>query len=95
MKAEPKRIPRIGKKAKRDRRELIDAKAQVLLRSKGRCEAWEWPHDCAGLASQFHHIKRRSQGGTNDPANLVHVCTVAHMRIQAFPDEARSKGLLA
>lgn len=94
-KPKPRRpLPKIGKKGKRDRRELVEAKAQVLLRSKGRCEATRLPHVCE-LASQFHHIQRRSAGGSNDPANLLHVCTPAHMRIHAMPDLARELGYLA
>lgn len=90
-----KRMRRVGKKMTRDRRELIESKAQVLLRSKGRCEAKALPHVCEGLASQFHHVKRRSQGGDNSPENLVHCCTPAHMRIHAMPDLAKAAGLLA
>lgn len=92
-------IPKPGlakrnKKAARDRIELRASKAEVLLRSRGRCEAGDFPHDCEGLATQFHHLRRRSQGGSNDPENLVHLCTPAHMRVHAFPAEAAAHGLL-
>lgn len=102
FKATPKKKPKwrkpirpVGKKGARDRAELVDSKAAVLLRSKGRCEATELPHVCERIASQFHHRVRRSQGGDNSPANLVHVCSPAHMRIHAEPALAKSLGLLA
>ncbi len=46
-----------------------EARAAIAERSAGRCEA-------CGVrpAVMAAHRKRRSQGGTWDPANLLHVC---------------------
>jgi len=50
--------------------------------------------DCAGRAVHVHHRKRRSQGGTNDPHNLLKVCVPCHGWIHAHPASAVMKGLL-
>lgn len=86
---------RIGKKALRDRAELVESAVLVDARSGGVCEARDWPHECEGRATQYHHVRLRSQGGDNSPENLLHLCTQAHMRIHAFPADAVAAGLLA
>lgn len=58
------------------------------------CQASEHPHDC-GMGWHVHHIKRRSQGGTNDPWNLVLLCGIAHGYVHDHPAWARTVGLLA
>jgi hypothetical protein len=45
---------------------------RVAWRSGGICEA-HLP-GCKRIATVVHHRKRRSQGGTNDIANLMHLC---------------------
>jgi hypothetical protein len=53
----------------------------VKERSGGSCEVM-YPHDCDFYATgRPHHRKFRSQGGTNDPVNLLAVCTEAHFMI--------------
>lgn len=88
-------------KAPRKRRERVAAsetlaasKRVVERRSGGRCEA-RIAHRCSGRATQHHHVKRRSQGGSNAPENLLHVCTAAHLTIHAHPAAAVAAGDLA
>ena len=45
-------------------------------------------------ADHMHHKLRRSQGGTNDPSNLVPVCFACHERIHRNPSWARAYGWL-
>jgi len=41
-----------------------------------------------------HHILRRSQGGTNDPDNLVTLCRAHHDWVHAHPARSVDLGLL-
>lgn len=75
--------------------QLAAAKKVVYARSEGWCEARDFPHACTLRATQVHHVKRRSQGGSNDPANLVHLCTPGHMAVHANPSLAAEHGLLS
>lgn len=49
---------------------------------------------CAGRADHRHHRRLRSQGGTDDGANLLAVCFSCHEHIHRHPWWARSWGLL-
>lgn len=56
-----------------------DQRITVLLREKGmclRCGAW-----MANIPSDCHHRKLRSRGGTDDTANLVHICAPCHREV--------------
>lgn len=56
--------------------------------------AWRTSQCDHGL--EVHHIVRRSQGGTNDPSNLVTLCPHHHHAVvHANPDFGRAVGLLA
>lgn len=68
------------------------ARARVLKRCGGRCEArWE---GCAGAAHHVHHMKRRSQGGTHDVSNLLACCFLCHNQIHSNIEKARKLGHL-
>ena len=65
----------------------------VQNRSKGRCEARvAW--NCTGTHEHTHHIRRRSQGGSDLPANLLAVCFWCHEHIHRHPAESVSFGFL-
>lgn len=64
----------------------------MILRDRV-CQLGE-PHRCAA-GWQVHHIRRRSQGGTHDPDNLVLLCGVGHQWVHEHPAQARALGLLA
>lgn len=68
------------------------SRAWTFERSGGRCEARQ--HGCTGRAEQAHHIRRRSQGGSDDPSNLLAVCGRCHTWIHSNPAEARELGFL-
>lgn len=48
----------------------------VQERSGGRCEACL--PGCRGTATQFHHKKYKSRGGSDAPRNIAHLCDVCH-----------------
>lgn len=69
------------------------ARADVMLRSEGRCEA----RCCAGCAtygSQAHHVLSRAQGGSDGPENLKWICGPCHGWVHEHPREANDLGLL-
>lgn len=76
----------VGKKG----RARTQAMQQVPL--GGPCEAQL--DVCTGTAEHRHHIRRRSQGGTDDRSNLALLCGRCHAWVHANPREARTLGLL-
>lgn len=56
----------------------------------GWCEAKS--KVCTGRAAHRHHILRRSQGGKDEPANLLAVCSACHVFIHDHPLQAYEKG---
>jgi hypothetical protein len=64
----------------------------VKSRDGGRCEA---PTDaCTGRGEHVHHIQMRSQGGSDDEANPLHVCQACHASIHAHPEISYERGWL-
>lgn len=55
--------------------------------------SWQFENACNGRASHVHHRKYRSRGGTNSPANLVHVCSSCHDWIHAHGEKSNLLGL--
>lgn len=84
----------VGKKGRLDAAGVRAAKAELLLRSQGRCEARGFSPLCTGYGIHAHHVVRRSQGGRNEPSNLLWVCHPCHERIHACPADALVAGLL-
>lgn len=72
--------------------EWRNARGVVLKRCDDRCEARL--RGCGGGAEHVHHVLRRSQGGGNEPENLLGVCFRCHEWIHAHPKEAARLGLL-
>lgn len=69
-----------------------EARKIVYQRSYGFCEAnWE---GCTKVANHAHHKKRRSQGGKDEPSNLLAVCAFCHDKIHRNPAESFEKGHL-
>lgn len=71
-----------------------EARRTVLDRDRVCQRHPDMPGTCFG-ALHVHHIKRRSQGGTDDPWNLVALCPVHHGWVHEHPEMARRMGLLA
>lgn len=87
------RMPR-GKPPKRSKRDRAwdDARQMRLDIDQHTCQA-HWRHECWG-GLHVHHIKRRSQGGTDEMFNLVTLCLVAHEHVHANPAWSREHGYL-
>jgi hypothetical protein len=56
-------------------RRLLRATGDVVLRDGGVCQI----PGCSLPAAQVHHIIPRSKGGTDDPSNLIALCTPHHL----------------
>ena len=50
--------------------------------------------DCTGTAVHRHHRKMRSQGGTDEEANIEQVCLACHDYIHAHPAKSYNLGQL-
>lgn len=63
-------------------------------RAHGRCEANIAAAACTGRAEHAHHRLMRSQGGSDDPSNLLAVCGRCHRHIHNNPGWAYERGFL-
>lgn len=76
-----------------------ECRTDRLERDDFTCQAWErdlFDHDCTiHDRLEVHHIRRRSQGGTHELANLVTLCSAAHAWVHLHPADAHELGLLA
>ncbi|HWE25198.1 MAG TPA: HNH endonuclease [Myxococcales bacterium] len=57
------------------RKERNTVQNRVRKRDKGFCQV-PW---CSRVMAHVHHIIRRSQGGSNDPSNLISLCVAHHL----------------
>ena len=86
--------PRFKSPKNRGKNQYAKARRAVQIRAQGLCEA-RCCEKCDGQGNQAHHVRRRSQGGIDDPSNLLWVCSPCHHEIHANPAWARERGLLA
>lgn len=77
----------------RPRPGLRQARNFVRSRANGRCEV-RIEGVCLGRGDAAHHIVPRGRGGSDDPGNLLHVCSPCHRHIHAHPEWARQQGFL-
>ena len=87
------RIRQISKKKAARNREYTGIRAFVAERAGGLCEA-QTSGVCTTYGQHAHHVLRRSQGGQDEPSNLLFVCAKCHMWIHDHPDRACALGLL-
>lgn len=77
--------------------EMAIARPILLERSGGACEA-ACSESCTPdrrlPGTQAHHVRMRSQGGNNDPLNLMWVCVFCHSHIHHNPAESYDRGFL-
>jgi 5-methylcytosine-specific restriction endonuclease McrA len=57
---------------------MISKKTRQLVSERAN-DTCEWCHRAWG--TQLHHIKRKSQGGSDDISNLMLVCFSCHHKI--------------
>lgn len=70
-------------------------RAAVAQRDRGCRLAGRLDVACWGPCCHLHHIRRRSQGGSNDADNLVALCPGHHAWVHEHPRAAAALGLLA
>ena len=46
----------------------------------GQLAAFPFCHDCGAPATEVHHIRRRADGGGDEPGNLRSLCGPCHRR---------------
>lgn len=63
----------------------------VKARAGGMCESCGWPISGSGVV---HHRQLRSQGGSDDPANLLHLHDACHRWAHEHPTWAYQRGLI-
>ncbi len=78
------------KKKQKGATELDKAREVARTRSKGLCEVRT--RACTGRGSEAHHVLRRSQGGSDDPSNLLWACLHCHDWLHKHPAKAYEKG---
>lgn len=77
------------RKALKSRVQQLEFKMNVLQRH-ALCQALT--AGCTFTATEAHHRKLRSQGGSNDPVNGLAVCAPCHRYIHDHPQEAYERG---
>jgi hypothetical protein len=60
-------------------KEALKEKRTRHRKVRERDEGWCQVPGCSRPADHVHHIVHKSQGGTDDPENLVSVCAVHHL----------------
>lgn len=95
-KGEPVGAARTRRKNAAKAKKAAAERDAALYRAGYRCEfeTDDWRCPCRVLL-HCHHIKRRSQGGTDNASNLLVVCARCHDHIHRFPTESRKRGWLA
>lgn len=96
LKGEPVGAARTRRKNAAKAKRAAIARDEALYRASYRCEFVE-PDEMrcttrTGL--HCHHIRRRSQGGTDDAWNLMVACESHHRWIHDNPAESRRRGYL-
>lgn len=66
---------------------------ECIRDSQGRCQAGI-DGVCVANATAVHHKLLRSQGGTDQPSNLMAVCCFCHFWIHDHPIEAARLGFI-
>jgi hypothetical protein len=86
-KHKPKEVFKSKNQIEAERREeYLVIRSQVLLRDHFRCQ------ECGYYKHlEVHHVVPRSKGGTDDPENLMTLCTRCHKKIHGFRDVIRKK----
>ena len=96
LKGEPVGAARTRRKNAAKAKKAAAARDEALYRASYRCEFehGDWRCECR-THLHCHHIKRRSQGGSDEASNLLVVCARCHQFIHDHPAESRRRGYLA
>lgn len=92
-----KRTPlrKVGKKAQRERPAFDQARADLLLRSGGRCEGRDFSPHCTGVGTDAHHVRIADRDeGRHEADRMLFLCRACHQEAHANPRLARHAGLI-
>jgi hypothetical protein len=91
-------LPRSAKLMKRSRLKPISDKQRARLRERARAKREAgavrcgFP-GCTVTKVDWHHKKKRSRGGSDDPSNRVWLCRGHHRWVEEHDEAARAMGL--
>jgi hypothetical protein len=91
------RINPLGRRGRERQTAWARVRAELAVRSGGRCEACATHHlpECSGRYEHAHHVTPRSAGGRDELANALAVGHAHHNGwIHNHPREARALGFL-
>ena len=80
---------KVGDRAISFKDELDEMTPLLTARSRGICEICGYKQ-----AVHRHHRLRRGQGGKNELANLLHLCSTCHDSVHAHPSRSYEDGTL-
>lgn len=89
-KSEPKPIPKVSQRKKKEEAEYLKLKKQMMKESD-KCEAKL--AGCTRVAVDLHHVAGRGKDKTVNRANLLRVCRSCHIFITDNPLTAIDLGL--
>lgn len=94
-KGEPVGAARTRRKNAAKARKAAAERDAALYRASFRCEFDDGLMRCSARQGlHCHHVKRRSQGGTDDASNLICLCSFHHSWIHDNPAESRKRGYI-
>lgn len=87
-----KPMRRQGAKARRAAAELRKSKQAAFAQAGGLCQA-RIPGVCTRIATDAHHVVKRSRGGSHHASNILPTCRACHDWIETHDKEAKRMGL--
>jgi 5-methylcytosine-specific restriction endonuclease McrA len=69
-------------------------RAEVLHRTGNLCALWREGRRCPYPATELHHRKPRSAGGSHEVENLLPLCASHHGEVHGNPESSYAEGYL-
>ena len=86
-----KQVRPVSLKRARRMRALAAKRRIAMCAGITRCHI-KWEGVCTGNFDGWHHLRKLSQGGTDDATNLVPACNPCNDEIENQPTEAERRG---
>jgi 5-methylcytosine-specific restriction endonuclease McrA len=84
-------MKRESKKQAARRRKLSAQRKRAIENGLTQCQI-RWEGVCTGQHDGWHHLQKKSAGGSDEMSNLVLACNACNTAIEDNPTEAREKG---